>query len=115
MQIDIPRVKNQHLWDGSWLRASAFGGIADLAALAAGSIRSRMPDKPSIAVLPFQNISDDPEQEYFADGIPEDLLTALSRIRWLFVIARNSTFVFKGKAVEVKEVGKLLSLQVRVG
>jgi adenylate cyclase len=55
-----------------------------------------LPDKPSIAVLPFQNLSGDPEQEYFADGMVEDIITELSRIRWLFVIARNSTFTYKG-------------------
>jgi len=63
-----------------------------------------LPDKPSIAVLPFQNMSGDPEQEYFADGMVEDIITELSRIRWLFVIARNSTFTYKGKAVDVKQV-----------
>src|SRR6266478_3821922 len=57
------------------------------------------PDKPSIAVLPFQNLSGDPEQEYFADGMVEEIITALSRIRWLFVIARNSSFTYKGRAV----------------
>ena len=56
-----------------------------------------LPDKPSIAVLPFQNMSGDPEQEYFADGIVEDIITELSRIRSLFVIARNSSFTYKGK------------------
>src|SRR5215470_8352735 len=56
-----------------------------------------MPDKPSIAVLPFQNMSGDPDQEYFADGMVEEIITALSRIRWLFVIARNSTFTYKGQ------------------
>src|SRR6202040_2984385 len=61
-----------------------------------------LPDKPSIAVLPFQNMSGDPEQEYFADGMVEDIITALSRIRWLFVIARNSSFTYKGQAVDVK-------------
>jgi adenylate cyclase len=70
-----------------------------------------LPDKPSIAVLPFTNMSGDPEQEYFADGITEDLLTALSRLRWLFVIARNSSFVFKGKAVDVKEVARQLGVR----
>jgi adenylate cyclase len=55
-----------------------------------------LPDKPSIAVLPFANMSGDPEQEYFADGMVEEIITALSRIRWLFVIARNSTFTYKG-------------------
>ena len=64
-----------------------------------------LPDKPSIAVLPFANMSGDPEQEYFADGMVEEISTALSRIRWFFVIARNSTFTYKGHAVDVKQVG----------
>jgi DNA-binding winged helix-turn-helix (wHTH) protein len=62
-----------------------------------------LPDKPSIAVLPFQNMSGDPEQEYFADGIVEDIIGALSRMRWLFVIARNSSFTYKGRTVDVKQ------------
>src|SRR6516225_4986040 len=62
-----------------------------------------LPDKPSIAVLPFENISGDPEQEYFADGMVEEIITALSRFKSLFVIARNSSFTFKGKAVDIKE------------
>src|SRR5262245_52139603 len=66
--------------------------------------RLTLPDKPSIAVLPFQNMSGDPEQEYFADGMVEDIVTGLSRIKWLFVIARNSSFVYKGKAVDVRQV-----------
>jgi TolB-like protein/class 3 adenylate cyclase/tetratricopeptide (TPR) repeat protein len=70
-----------------------------------------LPDKPSIAVLPFQNMSGDPEQEYFADGMVEEIITALSRIRWLFVIARNSTFTYKGRAVDVKEVGRELGVR----
>src|SRR5689334_5240945 len=61
-----------------------------------------LPDKPSIVVLPFANMSGDPEQEYFADGMVEEIITALSRIRWLFVIARNSSFTYKGQAVDVK-------------
>src|SRR5499426_1073925 len=64
-----------------------------------------LPDKPSIAVLPFQNMSGDPEQEYFVDGTVEEIITALSRIRWLFVIARNSSFAYKGQALDVKQVG----------
>ena len=64
-----------------------------------------LPDKPSIAVLPFDNLSGDPEQEYFADGITEDILTALARFRSLFVIARNSAFAYKGRAVDIKQVG----------
>jgi TolB-like protein/class 3 adenylate cyclase len=67
-----------------------------------------LPDKPSIAVLPFQNMSGDPEQEYFVDGMVEEIITALSRIRWLFVIARNSTFTYKGRAVDVRQVGREL-------
>jgi adenylate cyclase len=63
-----------------------------------------LPDKPSIAVLPFQNMSGDPEQEYFSDGISEDIITALSKLRWFFVIARNSSFTYKGKAVHMKQV-----------
>jgi adenylate cyclase len=68
-----------------------------------------LPDKPSIAVLPFANISG--EQEYFADGIAEEIITALSRIRWLFVIARNSTFTYKGQTVDVKQVGRELGVR----
>jgi len=70
-----------------------------------------LPDKPSIAVLPFQNMSGDPEQDYFADGMVEDVITGLSRIRWLFVIARNSTFTYKGRAVDVKQVGRELGVR----
>jgi len=70
-----------------------------------------LPDKPSIAVLPFQNLSGDPEQEYFADGVVEEIITALSRMRWLFVIARNSSFTYKGRAVDVKQVGRELGVR----
>src|SRR5690348_1615933 len=70
-----------------------------------------LPDKPSIAVLPFANMSGDPEQEYFADGMVEEIITALSRIRWLFVIARNSTFTYKGQPVDVKQVGRELGVR----
>jgi adenylate cyclase len=80
------------------------GGAAEAATLA-------LPDKPSIAVLPFQNLSGDPEQEYFADGMVEDIITGLSRIKWLFVIARNSTFTYKGRAVDVKQVGRELGVR----
>lgn len=69
------------------------------------------PDKPSIAVLPFTNMSGDPEQEYFSDGITEDIITALSRLHWFFVIARNSTFVYKGQGVDVSQVGRDLGVQ----
>lgn len=70
-----------------------------------------LPDKPSIAVLPFQNMSGDPEQEYFADGIVEDIITALSRFKSLFVIARNSSFTYKGEAVDIKRVGRELGVR----
>jgi TolB-like protein/class 3 adenylate cyclase len=70
-----------------------------------------LPDKPSIAVLPFANMSGDPEQEYFADGMVEEIITALSRIRWLFVIARNSSFTYKGQAADVKQVGRELGVR----
>ena len=70
-----------------------------------------LPDKPSIAVLPFQNMSGDPEQEYFADGIVEDIITALSRFKSLFVIARNSSFTYKGKLVDVKQIGRELGVR----
>jgi len=70
-----------------------------------------LPEKPSIAVLPFQNMSADPEQEYFADGMVEDIITALSRFKSLFVIARNSSFTYKGKAVDVKQVGRELGVR----
>jgi adenylate cyclase len=70
-----------------------------------------LPEKPSIAVLAFQNMSGDPEQEYFADGMVEDIITGLSRIKWLFVIARNSSFAYKGKSVDIKQVGRELGVR----
>ncbi|WP_200626939.1 winged helix-turn-helix domain-containing tetratricopeptide repeat protein [Pseudomonas sp. LAM2023] len=70
-----------------------------------------LPDKPSITVLPFQNLSGDPEQDYFADGMVEDIIAALSRIRWLFVIARNSSFTFKGQPIDVQQVGQALGVR----
>jgi TolB-like protein len=71
----------------------------------------KLPDKPSIAVLPFDNMSGDPEQDYFADGVVEDIITGLSRIKWLFVIARNSTFIYKGQAVDVKKAARELGVR----
>jgi TolB-like protein len=70
-----------------------------------------LPDKPLIAVLPFANMSGDPEQEYFADGMVEEIITALSRIRWLLVITRNSSFTYKGQSVDVKQVGRELGVR----
>ena len=81
------------------------------AAPAASSKLPALPDKPSIAVLPFQNMSGDPEQDYFADGMVEDIITALSRFKMLFVIARNSSFTYKGKAVDIKQVGRELGVR----
>src|SRR5689334_17729441 len=70
-----------------------------------------LPDRPAIAVLPFTNMSDDPEQDYFSDGISEDLITALSKLRWFFVIARNSTFTYKGRPVHISEVARELGVR----
>ena len=70
-----------------------------------------MTDRPAIAVLPFNNMSGDPEQEYFSDGISEDIITALSKLRWFFVIARNSSFLYKGRAVHVKQIGDELGVR----
>ena len=70
-----------------------------------------LPDKPSIAVMPFQNLGSDPDQEYFADGMVEEIITALSRIRWLFVVARNSSFTYKGRAVDLKQMGRELGVR----
>jgi adenylate cyclase len=97
------------------IRAYAVRELAEgirSAAVAEDSLRPLpLPDKPSIAVLPFENMSGDPEQEYFADGMVEEIITALSRFKSLFVIARNSSFTFKGKAVDVKEVGRRLGVR----
>ena len=81
------------------------------ATAAPGKAPLALPDKPSIAVLPFANMSGDPEQEYFVDGMVEEIITALSRIHWLFVIARNSSFTYKGQAVDVKQVGRELGVR----
>jgi DNA-binding winged helix-turn-helix (wHTH) protein len=70
-----------------------------------------LPNKPSIAVLPFINMSGDPEQEYFSDGVTEDIISALARLRWLFVIARNSTFVYKGKATDIRQIARDLGVR----
>src|SRR6266404_4480512 len=67
-------------------------------------------DRPAIAVLPFANMSDEPEQEYFSDGISEDIITALSKLRWFYVIARNSSFIYKGKSVHLKQIGEELGV-----
>jgi TolB-like protein len=84
--------------------------MADPASMLSLTTALAIPDKPSIAVLPFENLSGDPEQGYFADGMVEEIITALSRIRWLFVIARNSSFTYRGRAVDVKQIGKELGV-----
>ena len=89
-------------------RGYRFTGAVTLASIEA---TPPLPDKPSIAVLPFANISGDPEHQYFADGMVEEIITALSRIRWLFVIARNSSFTYKGQAVDVKQAGRELGVR----
>jgi TolB-like protein/Tfp pilus assembly protein PilF len=81
------------------------------AAPRAGNTESPATEKPSIAVLPFANLSGDPEQEYFSDGVTEDIIAGLARLHWLFVIARNSTFTFKGRAIDAKEIGSRLGVR----
>jgi adenylate cyclase len=86
-------------------------GASPAATVPSRSTHPKLPDKPSIAVLPFANMSGDPEQEYFADGIVEDIITGLSRFSSLFVIARNSSFTYKGQAIDVKQVGRELGVR----
>jgi adenylate cyclase len=97
------------------LYAVSPAGVPKVQQPAAPSVKPKLPlqlpDKPSIAVLPFQNMSGDAEQEYFADGMVEDITTALSHIKWLFVIARNSSFAYKGKAIDVRQVGRELGVR----
>jgi TolB-like protein/class 3 adenylate cyclase len=101
---------------GEWHLWALDGAAQDAVALRpqlAGDSRPSLPlpDKPSIAVLPFTNLSGDPEDEYFADGMVEDIITGLSRVRWIFVIARNSSFAYKGRAADVKQVGRELGVR----
>ena len=93
------------------VRAYAVRAGASSALIEGLSTTPPLPDKPSIAVLPFENMSGNSEQEYFADGMVEEITTALSRFKWLFVIARNSSFTFKGKAVDIREVGRRLGVR----
>ena len=92
------------------VRVYLSAGGDEVTATSAGEALA-LPDKPSIAVLPFDNMSGDPEQEYFSDGITEDIITALSQVHWLFVIARNTTFTYKGSAVDVSRVAKELGVR----
>jgi TolB-like protein/class 3 adenylate cyclase/Tfp pilus assembly protein PilF len=93
------------------VRLAEASGKSAIASVSDISKPPPLPDKPSIAVLPFQNMSGDPEQEYFADGMVEDIITALSRFKSLFVIARNSSFTYKGRAVDIKQVGRELGVR----
>jgi TolB-like protein/Tfp pilus assembly protein PilF len=102
----VGEVREEQSSDGSRI---ASAGAADANEPTAHGLP--LPDKPSIAVLPFLNLSGDPEQDYFIDGVVEDIISALSRIRWLFVIARNSSFAYKGRAVDVKQVGRELGVR----
>ena len=94
-----------------WVPADWTATAPSIAALSTSDTPLRLPDKPSIAVLPFQNMSGDPDQEYFADGLAEDIITALSRVGWFFVTARNSSFAYKGKAVDIRQVGRELGVR----
>jgi DNA-binding winged helix-turn-helix (wHTH) protein len=85
--------------------------IPDASAAARAASAPILPEKPSVAVLPFANLSGDPQQEYFAEGMVDDIITGLARIKWLFVIARNSTLIYKGRAVDVKRVGRELGVR----
>ena len=106
-------VLRRHLPDGSCIQTVPRRGYRFTSGVTRASAEAGLPlpDKPSIAVLPFANLSGDPEQEYFADGMVEEIITALSRIRWLFVIARNSSFTYKGQVVDVKQVGRELGVR----
>jgi TolB-like protein len=109
----LRRVLDQGRADGSCIQTIASRGyrLVTPVTRASPDAGPPLPDKPSIAVLPFANLSGEPEQEYFADGMVEEIITALSRIRWLFVIARNSSFTYKGQVVDVKQVGRELGVR----
>jgi DNA-binding winged helix-turn-helix (wHTH) protein len=113
----LRRILDEGRSQGSCIQTIPNRGYRFIATVGRSSLGARylpalpLPDKPSIAVLPFQNLSGDPDQEYFVDGMVEEIITALSRIRWLFVIARNSTFTYKGQAVDVQQVGRELGVR----
>src|SRR5207247_8610551 len=111
-------VEQQRLINSVLLKGFRFvGAVREESAAAVTAAMERpepglaLPGRPSIAVLPFENMSGDPEQDYFADGMVEDIITALSRFRQLCVIARNSSFTYKGRAVDVKQVGRELGVR----
>jgi TolB-like protein len=113
----LRRILDQGHADGSCIQTIPGRGYRFAAGVTriSGEAGLPLPAKPSIAVLSFQNLSGEPEQEYFADGMVEEIITALSRIRWLFVIARNSSFTYKGRAVDVKQVGHELGVRYILG
>jgi TolB-like protein/class 3 adenylate cyclase len=115
VRSDITALTHPARWAGSRLSRNAGEGAERREAGEGGLLSPPtalpLPDKPSLAVLPFQNLSGDPEQEYFADGMVEEITTAISRLPWLFVIARNSSFAFKSKAVDVKQVARELGVR----
>jgi TolB-like protein len=104
-----------HLWalirEGTEPSEEAIAGAVRAPAGAPTQPSLPLPDKPSIAVLPFTNLSADPEQDYFADGMVDDIITGLSRIKWIFVIARNSSFAYRGKTMDVKQIGRELGVR----
>jgi len=108
----VPRKGFRFVGDVTEVQASdsAVSSMGSLASDEPSRTALPLPNKPSIAVLPFHNLSGDPEQAYFADGVVEDIITALSRVRWLFVIARNSSFTYQGRLVDVKQVGQELGV-----
>jgi adenylate cyclase len=111
ISVEFADLGNQHLKNIARPVRAYRIALEDSAGGVKKSAHLPLPDKPSIAVLPFQNMSGDPEQEYFADGVVEDIITALSRMRWLFVIARNSSFTYKGRAVDVKQISRELGVR----
>ena len=102
--------ENQNADGASSAKPAPLMGRDTMPAASSGAAAA-LPDKPSIAVLPFTNMSGESDQEYFADGITEDIITALSRLRWFFVIARNSTFAYKGQGVDVRQIGRDLGVR----
>jgi adenylate cyclase len=110
--IEQPTHAFRVYWDpADWKVAAPSATAPSITQTPAANAPLKLPDKPSIAVLPFQNMSGDLDQEYFVDGMVEEIITALSRIRWLFVVARNSSFTYKGRAIDVTQVGRELGVR----
>src|ERR1700730_8160973 len=112
--VGRPMVRSHLPPAGSLMRTGLSGvGALSLRVAILEAVKSPSVPRQAIAVLPFQNMSGDPEQEYFADGMVEEIIIALSRIRWLFVIARNSSFSYKGQSPDIKQVGRELGVRYR--